>query len=177
MRRSPGLDFELDFPIFPLPKFQDDLASQNSYRGQTESAAIRIVTPIFKLGEKPVNAHNLTTKGNNDINIPQGTDMKIGATAEDLNAKFAETNGDYKAERRAEQFRMQIIDPKVDSHAHIPAHAPRDYARKKLIEDFPSLHGKRSFLNLDAMEQRKMRVSCIVNYAMYIILQQCIYQV
>lgn len=53
---------------------------------------------------------------------------------------------------------MQIIDPKVNSNAHLPAHAPREFARKKLIEDFPSLHGKRSFLNLDAMEQRSIRV-------------------
>lgn len=54
---------------------------------------------------------------------------------------------------------MQIIDPKVNSNAHLPAHAPREYARKKLIEDFPSLHGKRSFLNLEAMQQRSVRVS------------------
>lgn len=89
--------------------------------------------------------------------------MKTGASVAELNAKFAESNGDYKAERSQEHFRMQIIDPKVNSNAHLPAHAPREYARKKLIEDFPSLHGKRSFLNLDAMEQRSIRV-CFENF-------------
>lgn len=44
----------------------------------------------------------------------------MGQSVADLSAKFAETEGDYKAERSAEHFRMQIIEPKVVSHAHIP---------------------------------------------------------
>lgn len=74
---------------------------------------------------------------------------------------MSQTNGDFKAESLQEHFRMQIIDPKVNSNAHLPAKVPREYARKKLIEDFPSLHGKRSFLNLEAIQQRNIRV---VNY-------------
>uniref|UniRef100_A0A915DVW5 Uncharacterized protein n=1 Tax=Ditylenchus dipsaci TaxID=166011 RepID=A0A915DVW5_9BILA len=111
----------------------------STYRAQTEASNIRIVTPNYKTGEKP------------------SSDFKTGVDVADLNAKFSETNGDYKAERSQEHFRMQIIDPKVNSNAHLPAHAPREYARKKLMEDFPSLHGKRSFLNLDSMEQRRVR--------------------
>lgn len=88
----------------------------------------------------------------------QGSEVKIGSSITELNAKFAQTNGDYKAERSQEHFRMQIIDPKINSNAHLPAHIPREYARKKLIEDFPSLHGKRSFLKLEAMQQRNIRV-------------------
>jgi hypothetical protein len=74
-----------------------------------------------------------------------------------LNAKFEEAQSDYKAERMAEQYRLQIIDPKVTSHALIPAHIGREWERRRLL-DFPSLHGKRSFLDLDALEQLKLRV-------------------
>ncbi|KAI1722688.1 protein pat-12 [Ditylenchus destructor] len=114
-------------------------SQSNTYRAQTEASDIRIVTPHYKTADKP------------------GSDIKLGSTAAELNAKFAETNGDYKAERSQEHFRMQIIDPKVNDNAYLPAHAPREFARKKLMEDFPSLHGKRSFLNLDAMDQRRIR--------------------
>lgn len=116
-----------------------DMAGSDSFRAKTEQAAIRIVTPHYKIPDRP------------------GTDVKIGADVADLSAKFAAANGDYKAERSQEHFRMQIIDPKVASHAHIPAHAIRDYARRHLITDFPSLHGKRSFLDLDALEQLRLR--------------------
>lgn len=52
---------------------------------------------------------------------------------------------------------MQIIDPKVVDHAHLPAHAPRDYARKRLIEDFPSLHSHKKE-DLDKLDQWRIRV-------------------
>lgn len=42
--------------------------------------------------------------------------MKTGADVADLNAKFERAGADYKAERMAEQFRLQIIDPKVVDH-------------------------------------------------------------
>ncbi|KAL3094754.1 hypothetical protein niasHS_006049 [Heterodera schachtii] len=116
-----------------------DMTGSDSFRAQTEQAAIKIVTPFYKLGEKP------------------GAEVKLGSSVADLGAKFAQADSDYKAERSAEHFRMQIIEPKVISHAHIPAHATRDYARRHLITDFPSLHGKRSFIDLEAIEQRKLR--------------------
>jgi hypothetical protein len=50
--------------------------------------------------------------------------VKIGSSLADLSSRFADANGaDYKAERAQEHFRMQIIDPKVASHAHIPGRA------------------------------------------------------
>jgi len=55
---------------------------------------------------------------------------------------------------------MQIIDPKVVDHAHLPAHAPRDYARKRLIEDFPSLHSHKKE-DLDKLDQWRIRVGSI----------------
>ena len=117
-----------------------DVGGSDSFRAQTEQAAIRIVTPHYKIPDKP------------------GTDVRLGQSAADLTHKFAEANGaDYKAERSQEHFRMQIIDPKVVSNALVPGHAIRDYARRHLIDDFPSLHGKRSFLDLDAMEQLRLR--------------------
>lgn len=45
--------------------------------------------------------------------------MKTGADVADLNAKFERAGADYKAERMAEQFRLQIIDPKVVDHVSI----------------------------------------------------------
>jgi hypothetical protein len=78
-----------------------------------------------------------------------------------LSRKYAESNGDYKAERQQESFRIQIIDPKVDSNAYIPAHGQSQFPRhRSLIDDFPSQHNKLSMLNLNAMEQRKIRVIC-----------------
>nr|CAD2181194.1 unnamed protein product [Meloidogyne enterolobii] len=90
--------------------------------------------------------------------IPEkpGTDVQIGSSLQDLSSKLTDA-ADYRAERAAEHFRMQIIDPRVASHAHIPAHAIRDYARRHLIDDFPSLHGKRSFLDLEALDQLRIR--------------------
>uniref|UniRef100_A0A915N670 Uncharacterized protein n=1 Tax=Meloidogyne javanica TaxID=6303 RepID=A0A915N670_MELJA len=85
-----------------------------------------------------------------------GTDVQIGSSLQDLSSKLTDA-ADYRAERAAEHFRMQIIDPRVASHAHIPAHAIRDYARRHLIDDFPSLHGKRSFLDLEALDQLRIR--------------------
>lgn len=83
-----------------------------------------------------------------------------GGSVTDLSRRYAEANGDYKASNQQESFRMQIIDPKVDSNAYIPAHGQSQFPRhKSLIDDFPSQHNKRSMLNLDAMEQRKIRVS------------------
>uniref|UniRef100_A0A914GZA7 Uncharacterized protein n=1 Tax=Globodera rostochiensis TaxID=31243 RepID=A0A914GZA7_GLORO len=116
-----------------------DMAGADSFRAQTEQAAIKIVTPFYKLGEKP------------------SAEVQLGSSVADLSARFARADSDYKAERSAEHFRLQIIEPKVISHAHIPAHATRDYARRHLITDFPSLHGKRSFIDLEAIEQRKLR--------------------
>uniref|UniRef100_A0A183C337 PEHE domain-containing protein n=1 Tax=Globodera pallida TaxID=36090 RepID=A0A183C337_GLOPA len=115
------------------------MAGADSFRAQTEQAAIKIVTPFYKLGEKP------------------SAEVQLGSSVADLSARFARADSDYKAERSAEHFRLQIIEPKVISHAHIPAHATRDYARRHLITDFPSLHGKRSFIDLEAIEQRKLR--------------------
>uniref|UniRef100_A0A915LMT0 Uncharacterized protein n=1 Tax=Meloidogyne javanica TaxID=6303 RepID=A0A915LMT0_MELJA len=115
-----------------------DLAGSDAFRAQTEQAAIRIVTPHYKIPEKP------------------GTDVQIGSSLQDLSSKLTDA-ADYRAERAAEHFRMQIIDPRVASHAHIPAHAIRDYARRHLIDDFPSLHGKRSFLDLEALDQLRIR--------------------
>ncbi|KAF7637385.1 hypothetical protein Mgra_00003130 [Meloidogyne graminicola] len=115
-----------------------DVAGSDAFRAQTEQAAIRIVTPHYKIPEKP------------------GTDVQIGSSLQDLSSKLTDA-ADYKAERAAEHFRMQIIDPRVASHAHIPAHAIRDYARRHLIDDFPSLHGKRSFLDLEALDQLRIR--------------------
>ncbi|CAK5011004.1 unnamed protein product [Meloidogyne enterolobii] len=113
-------------------------AGSDAFRAQTEQAAIRIVTPHYKIPEKP------------------GTDVQIGSSLQDLSSKLTDA-ADYRAERAAEHFRMQIIDPRVASHAHIPAHAIRDYARRHLIDDFPSLHGKRSFLDLEALDQLRIR--------------------
>ncbi|CAK5007034.1 unnamed protein product [Meloidogyne enterolobii] len=115
-----------------------DVAGSDAFRAQTEQAAIRIVTPHYKIPEKP------------------GTDVQIGSSLQDLSSKLTDA-ADYRAERAAEHFRMQIIDPRVASHAHIPAHAIRDYARRHLIDDFPSLHGKRSFLDLEALDQLRIR--------------------
>lgn len=115
-----------------------DMAGSDAFRAQTEQAAIRIVTPHYKIPEKP------------------GTDVQIGSSLQDLSSKLTDA-ADYRAERAAEHFRMQIIDPRVASHAHIPAHAIRDYARRHLIDDFPSLHGKRSFLDLEALDQLRIR--------------------
>ncbi|KAI6188044.1 Protein PAT-12, isoform e, protein [Aphelenchoides besseyi] len=89
----------------------------------------------------------------------KSTDRSVGGgSLADLTRRHAKTNGDYKAERTQESFRMQIIDPKVDTNAYIPAHAQTQFPRhKSLMDDFPSHHNKRSLLKLDAMEQRKIR--------------------
>jgi hypothetical protein len=88
-----------------------------------------------------------------------------GGSVTDLTRKYADTNGDYKSSSQQESFRMQIIDPKVDSNAYIPAHGQSQFPRhRSLIDDFPSQHNKRSMLNLDAMEQRKIRVSSRFNF-------------
>ena len=71
-------------------------------------------------------------------------------------------NGDYKAERSAEQFRMQIIDPRVNTNAHIPSqHGSLPNYGRKIISDFPSEHGKRSLLKLDPLDQRRIRVNIL----------------
>lgn len=72
-----------------------------------------------------------------------------------------DADGEYKSEHNQEVFRMQVIDPKVNSNAYIPAHAITSTVVKSrtTTEDFPSQHNKRSLLNLDPMEQRKFRVS------------------
>jgi len=111
-----------------------------TYRSHAQEANFRIVTPIYKIGEKP------------------GTEISTGASG----GRTTHLNGDYKADYRAEksqeQYRMQIIDPKVTSHAHIPAHAGSlPHYGKKLADDFPSEHGKRSLLKLDPLEQRKLK--------------------
>uniref|UniRef100_A0A1I8AYH9 Uncharacterized protein n=1 Tax=Meloidogyne hapla TaxID=6305 RepID=A0A1I8AYH9_MELHA len=77
-------------------------AGSDAFRAQTEQAAIRIVTPHYKIPEKP-------------------------------------------------------IQELLHMHTYLATHAIRDYARRHLIDDFPSLHGKRSFLDLEALDQLRIR--------------------
>ncbi|KAI6241019.1 Protein PAT-12, isoform e, protein [Aphelenchoides fujianensis] len=115
--------------------------SASQYSAAQEASNFQVVTPLYKTSE------NVSTQRSVG-----------GGSLADLSRKHAETNGDYKAERTQKSFRMQIIDPKVDTNAYIPAHAQTQFPRHKpLMDDFPSQHGKRSLLKLDAMEQRKIR--------------------
>lgn len=64
-------------------------------------------------------------------------------------------------QREQEHYRLQIIDPKVESHAHVPAHShtlPSFVRKRNKTPDFPSAHSKRSFTKLDPLEQRRTRV-------------------
>jgi hypothetical protein len=93
----------------------------------------------------------------------QNTEIQTGSIA-GVGSRGSELNGNYKAERSQEQYKMQIIDPKVTSHAHIPAHigSMPSYG-KKMADDFPSQHGKRSLLKLDPLEQRRLKVWKVVS--------------
>ncbi|KAI6235525.1 Pat-12 [Aphelenchoides besseyi] len=115
--------------------------SSSQYSAQQQASEFKVVTPLYKTHDNP------------------SIDRSVGGgSLADLTRRHAETNGDYKAERKQESFRMQIIDPKVDTNAYIPAHAQTQFPRhKSLMDDFPSHHNKRSLLKLDAMEQRKIR--------------------
>uniref|UniRef100_A0A0N4ZMC2 CCDC66 domain-containing protein n=1 Tax=Parastrongyloides trichosuri TaxID=131310 RepID=A0A0N4ZMC2_PARTI len=64
-------------------------------------------------------------------------------------------SGDYKVKETQEHNRMTIIDPKVNSNSNIPA--SQIFQQKNLMGDFPSQHTKRSFLNLDPLEQKRFK--------------------
>ncbi|KAE9553423.1 hypothetical protein FO519_003382 [Halicephalobus sp. NKZ332] len=118
---------------------QKDLP-RNQIQSETQTSSVKIVTPIYKLQEKT-----------------PGSEIQMGgshAHSERISAQ----NGDYKAERSSEQFRMQIIDPRVNSNAHIPSQTGSlPHYGRRTVGDFPSEHGKRSLLNLDPLEQRRIR--------------------
>ncbi len=65
-----------------------------------------------------------------------------------------------QVEQRQDHYRLRMIEPQVDSHANIPASRtlPSQFRKKPTAGDFPSAHSKRSFLKLDPLEQRKIRV-------------------
>uniref|UniRef100_A0A7E4VTH3 HP domain-containing protein n=1 Tax=Panagrellus redivivus TaxID=6233 RepID=A0A7E4VTH3_PANRE len=109
-------------------------------QAESQTSSVRIVTPIYKLQEKQ-----------------PGSEVHMGGNHEH-SQRLSAVNGDYKAERSQEEFRMKIIDPKVNSNAHIPSQTGSlpNYGRR-LIDDFPSQHGKRSLLKLDPLEQRRIR--------------------
>lgn len=50
---------------------------------------------------------------------------------------------------------MTIIDPKVNSNSNIPS--SQIFQQKTLVGDFPSQHTKRSFMNLDPLEQKRFK--------------------
>lgn len=134
--------------------------SSSQYSAQQQTSDVQVITPLYKTNEKPVIPYSLyflTTVVLQNVGI-------VGGSLNDLSSKYAETNGDYKAASQQESFRMKIIDPKVHSNAFIPAHSQLQFSRHKSLidDDFPSKHQKRSMLNLDAMEQRKIRVCCFV---------------
>uniref|UniRef100_A0A0K0EDS4 Metalloendopeptidase n=1 Tax=Strongyloides stercoralis TaxID=6248 RepID=A0A0K0EDS4_STRER len=64
-------------------------------------------------------------------------------------------SGDYKVKESQEHNRMTIIDPKVNSNSNIPA--SQIFQQKTLVGDFPSQHTKRSFMNLDPLEQKRFK--------------------
>lgn len=119
---------------------QKDLP-RSQIQSETQTSSVKIVTPIYKLQEKQ-----------------PGSEIQMGGSHAHTE-RISTQNGDYKAERSSEQFRMQIIDPRVNSNAHIPSQTGSlpNYGRRT-VGDFPSEHGKRSLLNLDPLEQRRIRV-------------------
>ncbi|CEF68158.1 Hypothetical protein SRAE_2000281600 [Strongyloides ratti] len=64
-------------------------------------------------------------------------------------------SGDYKVRESQEHNRMTIIDPKVNSNSNIPS--SQIFQQKTLVGDFPSQHTKRSFMNLDPLEQKRFK--------------------
>ncbi|CAD5217675.1 unnamed protein product [Bursaphelenchus okinawaensis] len=110
------------------------------HRSITESAQFKVVTPKYKTSDKISSEVNLG-----------GANISTGHT-------LSESNGEYRSEHAQEQFRMHIIDPKVNSNAYIPAHTASAVVKTRTVtEDFPSHHNKRSLLKLDPVEQRKFR--------------------
>jgi hypothetical protein len=109
------------------------------YASETQASSVQLVTPLYKLGGKP------------------NTELHMGGGHSDAQ-RLSGINGDYRAERSSEQFHMKIIDPRVNSNAHIPAQTGSlpNYG-KKIVNDFPSQHGKRSLIKLDPLEQRRVR--------------------
>jgi hypothetical protein len=111
----------------------------SQYASQTQASSVQLVTPLYKLSGKP------------------NTELHMGGGHSD-SQRLSGVNGDYRAERSSEQFHMKIIDPRVNSNAHIPAQTGSlpNYG-KKIVSDFPSQHGKRSLIKLDPLEQRRVR--------------------
>lgn len=58
-----------------------------------------------------------------------------------------------------------MIDPKISSNANMPYLSQSVSGSYRRNLDFPSEHSKRSFLKLDPLEKRRIRVSsanCII---------------
>uniref|UniRef100_A0A1I7SQR0 ZM domain-containing protein n=1 Tax=Bursaphelenchus xylophilus TaxID=6326 RepID=A0A1I7SQR0_BURXY len=90
--------------------------------------------------------------------MSMSSEINLGGATVSSGHTLRESNGEYRSEHSQEQFKMHVIDPKVNSNAYIPAHTTSSVVKTRTItEDFPSHHNKRSLLNLDPVEQRKFR--------------------
>ncbi|VDD88053.1 unnamed protein product [Enterobius vermicularis] len=115
------------------PPRQDD--NPVTVQAESRRSEIRTVTPNYKLKtEKP------------------GYEMKIGSTS-----NLPEAVGDYKVKETQDHYKLQIIEPKVTSNANMPASSQKLPSSHKSKLDFPSEHSRRSFLNLEPLEQRRIR--------------------
>ena len=123
---------------YTLETVQREIPS-SQFASETQASSVQLVTPLYKLSGKP----------NTELH------MGGGHSASD---RLSGVNGDYKAERSSEQFHMKIIDPRVNSNAHIPSQTGSlPHYGRKIVNDFPSQHGKRSLIKLDPLEQRRIR--------------------
>ncbi|MFH4981648.1 hypothetical protein AB6A40_008357 [Gnathostoma spinigerum] len=104
---------------------------------ESQRAAVRTVTPSYKTGSENV-SHEL--KMSSTTNLPEAV-------------------GDYKVKETQDHFKLQIIDPKVNSNSNIPASSRSMPSIPRRLTDFPSEHTKRSFLKLEPLEQRRIRSS------------------
>uniref|UniRef100_A0A0N5ARW6 Uncharacterized protein n=1 Tax=Syphacia muris TaxID=451379 RepID=A0A0N5ARW6_9BILA len=78
--------------------------------------------------------------------------MKLGS-----NTNLPEAVGDYKVKETQDHYKLQIIEPKVSSNANMPTNSQTLPSAYKSKLDFPSEHSRRSFLNLEPLEQRRLR--------------------
>jgi|UniRef100_A0AC35FUZ0 hypothetical protein len=123
---------------YTLETVQREIPS-SQFASETQASSVQLVTPLYKLSGKP------------------NTELHMGG-GHNASDRLSGVNGDYKAERSSEQFHMKIIDPRVNSNAHIPSQTGSlPHYGRKIVNDFPSQHGKRSLIKLDPLEQRRIR--------------------
>jgi hypothetical protein len=114
-----------------------------TFQSESRKADLRTVTPIYKVGS--------TKAANGNV---------VGSPSSSLSG-IANRSGDYKVQQSQEHYRLQVLDPKVQSNANMPVSSqtlPSTHRRKPAnTGDFPSMHSKHSLLKLTPMEQRRLR--------------------